>query len=77
MTRNELTTRLGAIKNGTSLAKMQTELAAIIEDIKEDGVLDVQQPPALINVQRIRARGHVTLEELSAMTLQDIATFSR
>jgi hypothetical protein len=82
MTRTELTTRLNALLRIGSPAsgnvrQIRDAVRLIIEDINEDGVLDVQQPPALIDVRAIKARGHVTLEELQSMTVQDIATFSK
>jgi hypothetical protein len=125
MTRIELTSRLGRIAQIHTIENMRARINDLLEDIKLDGVLDVQQPPrmlsdeeiascfrdtcgggidrtgvasdinrfviatvrrllerqqqppALIDVRAIKARGHVTLEELQSMTVQDIATFSK
>lgn len=81
MKRQELVERLNALLSigeaTPSVRQIRDAVRLILEDIKEDGVLDVQQPPALIDVRAIKARGHVTLEELQSMTVQDIATFSK
>jgi hypothetical protein len=80
MTKIELLERLnGVLKIGSaasgSIQEVRRVVRSLVEDIKLDGVLDVQQPPPKTRVDLMRKALHaagITAEEIALMTAQDV-----